>query len=716
MSNRIRTNTQDLWIVDDVEYGVSQVTADGVVLIEVDGDKRARSFSHVELLGALQTGDADLKRDYFAPDAAASTMLSPVEYLADLDREMQRLVLWRLAYVMAFASREQAGGTSRTPHGVSAILADLEREVDRHEQIRQTLTKSAKRAGRSSSKRDAPSASTLLAWVRRWECAGRDPRSLIPHTHKSGNRRHRFPRPVEELIANGIERYASFQRPSIRQTTHSILQCVRSLNRDRRSSGQSDLRIPSQRTIARRISNLDAYSTYAQRYGAAAANRKFGAYEDGIKASFPMERVEIDEWKVDAITLLDAIGAFSGLPATERERLETSRLCLYLAICCATRCVVGMHLCDQPNGADAKRLLSLMTRDKTDLADAAGCESAWHHGGGIGLVSADLGSAFIDERFQTAVLDLRAQLAHPPGELPRLRARVERIFGTFGTQIMPMLAGRTFSNPQERGDYPSEALAVHTRETLMQILTLHVVDIYHNTPHRGLRGETPADCWERLSAKMGTLPYPGAIERTAVFGIDAERKLTGRGVTVYGISYACDYLRERRKRVGEDTVLLRTNPEDLGFVMVWTGKAWVQARAIQSCFEGVSLGQWRQASRELHLRHAERAELKEHVVQRALKKVESINAEQIAKFNVTIPFLSKKDLAREERQLHLGLTIRPQDQPRLDLPLSQDGIGSEVPLTEQAPDLFNQHTERTTGTSSAKDHTHERKWGLEDDE
>jgi len=720
MTKRFQITEYDRVTINEAPFGVSRITDDAVGLTPEGGNGKTIMHSYSDLETLLQEGDADLQRDYYNPDVAVCNSEVPVENLADLDREMLELVLWRNGWVDTFAQYEEDDRVVRTAEILQQCIPAIQQEIETREELRQQQSRSAKRAGRRSYRRSPPSASTLLEWVRRKERSGGDPRSLIPRTHKSGNRRQRFCALVEEHIANGIKYYASYQRPSMRQTTAKVIGLIRATNKQRQEDGLSALVAPSKRSISRRIAKLDPYSTYAQRFGAAAANRKFGAFEEGVKASFPMERVEIDEWKVDVLTLLDEIGVLEGISDATRRTLETKRLWLYLGIDCATRCVVGMHLCENPNGKDAVKLLSLITRDKTDLAKAAGCESSWPHGGGLGIVAADLGPAFVDTRFQTAIFDLLGKLILPPGELPRLRARVERIFRTFGTQLMPLLAGRTFSNPIERGDYDSQQLAAHTRESLMRVLTIHVVDIYHNTPHRGLKGETPAHCWDRLSAKMGSLPYPSAIKRTAVFGITVERKVTGRGVMVFGVDYVCDYLRQAHKRISDAKVKIRTNPENLGWVMIWTGSEWVQARAIQSCFDGVSLGQWRLASRELGLKYEQQAKLKEGVVQRALEKVEQINAEQIAKFNVQIPFLTPDDLAREERQLHLGLTIQPEKQSELDLPVSKDSIGSEIPLMETEQDLFNRHLgplESFTGWNADEEEIRSDKptWGMEDD-
>ena len=42
---------------------------------------------------------------------------------------------------------------------------------------------------------------------------------------------------------------------------------------------------------------------------------------------------------------------------------------------------------------------------------------------------------------------------------PEMKGAVERIFRTLAKDLIHELPGTTFSNPKERGDYPSEKLA-----------------------------------------------------------------------------------------------------------------------------------------------------------------------------------------------------------------------------------------------------------------
>lgn len=67
---------------------------------------------------------------------------------------------------------------------------------------------------------------------------------------------------------------------------------------------------------------------------------------------------------------------------------------------------------------------------------------------------------------------------------------------TFAQNMMPFMTGRTFSNPVERGDYPSEAYAVHTAQDLVDAFVRYIVDHYHQREHQGLNYNSPAQSRE----------------------------------------------------------------------------------------------------------------------------------------------------------------------------------------------------------------------------
>jgi putative transposase len=79
---------------------------------------------------------------------------------------------------------------------------------------------------------------------------------------------------------------------------------------------------------------------------------------------------------------------------------------------------------------------------------------------------------------------------------PSMRGSIERMFRTCANGLLPRLNGGTFPNVVERGDHPSGERACLDADDLAFALVRWIVDIYHNTPHLGLRGRTPLRQWQ----------------------------------------------------------------------------------------------------------------------------------------------------------------------------------------------------------------------------
>ena len=272
----------------------------------------------------------------------------------------------------------------------------------------------------------------------------------------------------------------------------------------------------------------------------------------------------------------------------------------------------------------------------------------------------DQGSAFAAEIFRMAVADLGATYEAPPAGVPKLRARIERIFRTFGQQLAPMLIGRTFSNPTDRGDYPSEQWAALTDDELAEIFTLFVVDIYHNTPHSGLKGETPANAWKRLSTEQGVTPPPDANQRRAIFGIPLSRKLDRHGVRVFGVNYTCPMLQEALMRGTDTEIPVRVDPEDLTHISVCLGHEWHSALAVSQVVHGLSLDEWQTIVRDLRTRFKEQASLSEDIIREARRKIRAIDARARELRRIQPQHLTAEALNRLESRLFLGLRVGPQ--------------------------------------------------------
>ncbi|MFV0409885.1 MAG: hypothetical protein ACK5LJ_09380, partial [Paracoccus sp. (in: a-proteobacteria)] len=240
----------------------------------------------------------------------------------------------------------------------------------------------------------------------------------------------------------------------------------------------------------------------------------------------------------------------------------------------------------------AMRTIEFATLDKTEIAVSFGCRAGWHQGGRPETIAADMGAAFVNDNFKIGCAGLHARLINPPGGVAKLRSRIERVFGTFATHFVSRFRGRTHSSPVQRGDYNAEAEASLTDHDLLAALVTYIVDIYHKRKHRGIHGETPADCWDRLVEKYG-LPAPvDGMDRRAIFGVELERDINGRGVRVFGADFACEELRHAYKHSHQRKARLRFDQLNLGWIAVEIDGTWYPAHDLSGALLGTSFYQW----------------------------------------------------------------------------------------------------------------------------
>ena len=288
-----------------------------------------------------------------------------------------------------------------------------------------------------------PGSRTVLQWVRSYQAAGYSALSLIPATHLSGNRTRRWCPEAEALMNQVIEIYADTQRPTKVQSIQETRALFADENARRTSAGATLLTIPSASSVNRRLDLADPFYVCAKRYGASAAARKFAMSSNGPDVVRPMERVEMDENKLDVMSLLTLTGIWEHLPPDRQKKFETGRRWMYLAIDCATKCVVSMRLADNPNSDDAIRALRQIFEDKTPLAQAAECESTWHHHGGIGTLVTNMGPTFVSDAFQATVASLGVTSDLSPDSPPAIRRVRGLMFGATRRALPVPSAPRT---------------------------------------------------------------------------------------------------------------------------------------------------------------------------------------------------------------------------------------------------------------------------------
>ena len=155
--------------------------------------------------------------------------------------------------------------------------------------------------------------------------------------------------------------------------------------------------------------------------------------------------------------------------------------------------------------------------------------------------------------------------------------------------------GTTFSNILDRDEYDPTRHAVVMLSTFREMLHKWIIDLYLQTPHRGIK-DTPAHRWNsEMSALPPPLP-PSARELDIVLGMTTQRVVFHYGIELEGLKYNGPELGALRRRQGPRKVELTFDPGDLGHINVLdreTGE-YFQVPAIDQAYaKGLSLWQHR---------------------------------------------------------------------------------------------------------------------------
>ncbi|MBE9640577.1 Mu transposase C-terminal domain-containing protein [Salipiger mangrovisoli] len=497
---------------------------------------------------------------------------------------------------------------------------------------------------------------TVLKWERlerRFGLTG-----LYDRIAERGNRDRRMGQDELMIMGKIVSKYLDDQCPSQSIIFNEVKMAFAEENERRRHDGKPEIVCPSRETVRLAIRKLNPFDITLTRKGREAANRQFAPIGMGLDITRPMQRIEFDEWESDVMSLMAEGGLLEHLTLDEKRALgldkKAARWWVTVAICCATRCIVGMVISRRPNSQSALRVIEMMMRDKGVWGDACGGLTPWNQFGWPSLIVTDCAAYNISSLVQARVSDLGIMLQYCAAANPETKGSVERIFGTLATQLMPRLSGRTFSNIADRGEYDSVKRAVLKPEEFCSVLVRYIVDIYHRTPHSGLNGETPLDCWNRLVEKFGVQPPPNLGRRRLIFGHERTRTVTRQGITILGVRYHSEILARYMARSHERKVSIRWYPEDIGAIWVQMNDRWFEVPAVFDRYKGVSAQEWQHAAEEIRAQNARNAEVNFSVVRQALDFVKETNAAAMTRVGLIMQDWSEKRLDYEEDRLFIG--------------------------------------------------------------
>lgn len=444
--------------------------------------------------------------------------------------------------------------------------------------------------------RDTRPPGWLTVWrdYRKWIAAGRDVRAIILRHTDRGKRGTRS-LPDTQIVSEQVidELYMTPERKRVPEVHLEIFRRISDANRLRPEGDR--LPIPSQRTIYREIARRSPYEIMTARYGKRRAEMEFRVSATGPETSRALQRVSMDHTPSDIIVVDD------------NSMLPLGRPTITSALDEHTRSPMGFYTgFEPPSCLSVMRCLKHAILPKTYVQrEFPGVKNRWECYGVPELVVVDNPPEFHSSHFERACLQIGADIQYAKVLVPWYKGKLERFQGTMCHDLMHGNPGTTFSNILERDDYDPSQHAVVLLSTFREMLHRWIIDVYLQTPHRGIT-DTPSHRWQSDIRELPPPLPPSASELDVVLGMVVQRVIFHYGIELEGLKYNSPELGELRRRLGPGTkVELTFDPGDLGHINVLDPQkgAYVVVLAVNQAYaKGLSLWQNKVIRRYAHQR------------------------------------------------------------------------------------------------------------------
>ncbi|WFU10297.1 hypothetical protein QA646_05415 [Rhizobium sp. CB3090] len=616
----------------------------GYFFTEIGGEGSVEFHSYAEIARRIRLRAIVIKRDHYTEEAALERKRKMVDPAI-----IPPHINYRARMLTRFLDEQAVGLRSRSD---DSILEFYEEYAEDFERCMPTPRGGQKKIVVETHHMCTPR--HFMRLLDRFEEGNRSPFCLMYGGHPGDEKppkRKLDPR-VNKLLDAEARKLASSKQPDI-ALQWQLLNAENEVSAD-------PLPLPKNiRTFYRRVAEQKRMLLDLGRLGEETARDKNELSKSANRKYRPLERIEMDEDKLDIITLLKKTRLWNVISPRYQEQIETlkDRFWASVAIDCGTRSILALRLLDSnPNGRSGVATLHMAVMPKDNFARAAGTETDWIQHGIPEEVATDHGGAYLDEEFQDTVLALCGSHLMPPLGTPRLRGRIERFFRT-GKRWLRLFTGQTFSNPIVRGAYESEANASMDFEELARCLVRLIVDCYHLTKHKGLDGQKPIDAWATMTNRHPVLTLTDPEKEGLIFGMKAgTRTISRSGIVCLGIPYYSTEVQALFAHYTNKEVIIKANPYNLGLLGFRTvaddGFFWVKA-AIPG-FDGVSAIEWVTTKRLMDASYSQHDIQDMKVIGAALRQVMSTAKFSEDKHSVASHIVTKDDYDNFEKQVFNG--------------------------------------------------------------
>jgi len=387
-------------------------------------------------------------------------------------------------------------------------------------------------AKRGDTDKNKPSPSTLFNWYKKLtsdEVKGNFAAMVAPKRRTRGRQApdwaqdmfHDF---VYEHFLQPIKDRALSKTKTIENFRKAYTKILNDLFETEEDRKKADLL--SESTCYDILTEYDPVEVCIIREGHSVAVKRYRTSTEHFVAERPLELIQIDAVHLN-LALRDEDGNYLGM------------VVVYFAIDVCTRAILGYVISiAKTRREDLSSAVDLIKSVIQPKKKPSHTVNDWPLFGIPEKVQHDSG-VFRSEHFQAF---LQAAGSHPhqnPAGLSWFNAIIERFHRTFRDQCCKQIPGYEGRRTDETKDTTNIKLVPYaTPDQLQRLIEAYILDVYHQTPHKGLGGETPQQACDRLRGFV-RLPAPALVQKLMKFrGVKCSGVIQGhKGIEYNGVYY-----------------------------------------------------------------------------------------------------------------------------------------------------------------------------------
>ncbi len=251
---------------------------------------------------------------------------------------------------------------------------------------------------------------------------------------------------------------------------------------------------------------------------------------------FPLQRVEIDAVHTKVGLLDDGTLEFIGVPI------------IYLAIDTYTRCIIAYSISwGESPGELAAAVTELIRKCVSPKNKSDKAMNDWPLTGVPYAFFGDAGKAFIAREVTLLMAQLKAHYITTETKSPWKKPFIESFNKTLRSQFCESVPGYMRNDDEKTYDETVEAMAVLTMTEFIDSLEVFILDHYHQNPHSGLYGDSPANYCEKALEKFQPRMVTDMNMLDVIKGVDIEGAIQpSKGIQKNNVFYSSRELTDLR--------------------------------------------------------------------------------------------------------------------------------------------------------------------------